>query len=266
MRKFWPVLFALLLCSCIGGGKKKEVIEEEKPAPPLCSAARVEITPDFFESPELIVGSGMSLELNALAYDASGNPVDVDLDWYFRGLPDYVDRSVIGQGHKLNGTGPMRSSMQAAGFTAETLKIAAEVPGCADEKGLPVRGTAKVVVAPKPDAPAVCGPASILYGRKEVSGETVIGFVPIRLKADVFGPAKIKKGLRVKFYLNGKHIKPDRKLIRDRNGAPRHGQEAAYWAYIPFWRPTGEYETYYELVEKGGEIVCASNTAYFTAR
>jgi hypothetical protein len=269
VKKTFVLAFSLfilsLYISCLG--KKKLEPEEavEKPAPPVCSAAQVKLKPDFVENPDLAVGSGRFVDFQASAYDVSGQPVSVDLDWYFRGLPEDADRTMIGQGHKLTKTGPVSASFEAAGHTAGTFGIAAEVPDCTGESGLPVRGTAKVVVNARPGAPALCGPVSILYGRRDVSGETVIGFIPIRLKAELFGPKSMRKHLRVRFYLNGKQIKPDRKLILDDMATPQFSQEAAYWAYIPFWRPAGEYEAYYELRD-GEELVCTSNTAYLTAR
>jgi hypothetical protein len=268
-RKIFGI--ALIMCgimlyiSCIGK-KKPEVKEEfEKPALPLCSASRVEIEPGMVNDPGIIVGSGRTLEFHAMAYDDSDQPVPLDLDWYFRGVPKWADPAEVGQGHKLKKTGAMRAKFLAEGYTTGTFKIAAQIPGCVSASGLPVRGCAKININPRPDAPAVCGPTSIIYGERDVTGETVIGFLPIQLKAEAYGSKSAFKRLRVRFYLNGKHIKPDRKLIRDRKATPLLGQEAAFWAYIPFWRGAGDFEAYYEL-RHGNEIVCTSETAYFTTR
>ncbi len=271
-------LFTLsLYISCLG--KKKVEAEDavEGPSLPLCSAAEVRVEPNVVDDSDLVVGSGRDVEFQASAYDASGQPVSVELDWYFRGLPDESDRTVTGQGHRLTKTGPMSACFEASGYTAGTFGIAAELPACTGESGLPVRGTVKVIVNARPDAPVLCGPVNILYGQRDVSGETVIGFIPIRLKAELFSPSSrkaledMRKRLRVRFYLNEKQIKPDRKIILDHGASPwfkskeSGGREPVYWAYIPFWRPAGEYKAYYELLD-GEELVCASDTAYFTAR
>ncbi len=246
--------------------KDKEKNLAETPAPvilPVCAYSRIAVTPDRVNDPSIIAGGGNELQFQAGAYDAAGKPVAANLIWYFRGLPE--DKKLdTADGHRLVGSGAS-ATLFASGLAAGTFKIAAEATDCTDQNGRPLRGTATVEVYPNPDEPAKCGPILVKNGEREITDEKLIGFINFILRAEVYGPKKLK-GYKVEFYLDDKKVDPTRALFYDKTMKAGMDQPAFYWAYMPVWlKPKDDYSVYYRLL-KDQQPVCSSANTYFSVR
>ncbi len=259
----------LVVLGCFNAlAKKKKKVKAEaeqtvQPSPlPACNFSKIVISPDFVNDPSVYIGSNKEIYFEATAYDDEGKEVPVHLQWYFRGLP-LGEKLTVVAGHKIVGA-DSKGVFIASGLASGAFRIAAEAVDCVDKYGRHPRGVAKVIVYPNPNEVAICGPILVKYGEREITNETVLGFINFILQANVYGPENLK-GYKVRFYLNNRRVKPDRKLIYDRKMEPQFDQPAGYWAWVPVWLAPGDYSAYYVLL-KDGEPVCSSTTTYFTAR
>lgn len=262
------ILSATMLAGC---GKKKEKLttpEVQVSPPALCKFSRIEVKPDVVENQEVYIKSGKQIQFVATAYDAAGKTAPADLQWYFRGLPQ-DSRLTESGGHKLTASGNT-ALFSAEGLASGEFRIAAEAPDCHDQYGQHLRGVSKITVYPAADQEAVCGPIQVMFGNeREITNETVLGFYSFILKAQIYGPKKMK-GYKVRFYLGKekqklKKLSPIEELRYNRLEKPEQNREAYYWAYTPAWLATGNWAAYYELL-KGKQVVCASTPTYFTTR
>jgi len=262
----WILVWGLILNLGLIAAKKKPKLspkpEAQSSPPPVCSFSKIIITPELVNDPEVYAGSGKEIYFQAVAYDEMGREVPAHLKWYFRGLPQEEQLTEVA-GHKIIGA-DSKAVFLAEGLASGVFRIAAEAVDCVDQYGRHPRGIARIAVYPDPSQVAICGPILAKYGEREITNETVLGFINFILQAYVYGPQDLK-GYKVRFYLNGKRIKPDRKLIYNKKLTPQFEQEAGYWSWMPVWLAPGDYYAYYELV-KDDQPVCSSTSTYFTAR
>jgi len=260
------LVLGLIFTSGLGLARKKKSQPspklEQEPAPPICNFSQIVVSPELVNDSEVYAGSGKEIYFQAIAYDEQGREVPAHLKWYFRGLPLEEQLTEVA-GHKIVGA-DSKAVFIAEGLASGIFRIAAEAVDCVDQYGRHPRGVARIVVYPNPSQIAICGPILVQYGEREITNETVLGFINFILRAEVYGPKGLK-GYKVRFYLNDKRIKPDRKLIYDKKLTPQLEQEAGYWAWIPVWLAPGDYFAYYELL-KDDQPVCSSTSTYFTAR
>jgi len=245
--------------------------EAIKQPPAVCKFSRIAMTPGAVDDTEIIIGSGKEVVFRATAFDESGKEVPANLTWYFRNIV-YDQRYTEMGGHTLVASGN-EAAFTAKGLAAGVMKVAAVDEGCVDKDNHPIRGAAEVKVYPAPGQEALCGPVQVKFGQEsEITNEKVIGFTSFYLRAEVYGPKKLK-GYRVRFYVGKesepKHkVSPTEELNYDKKAMPpiaAEGRPAFYWAYSPVWVSHGNFAASYELL-KNGKPVCASTETYWTSR
>jgi len=134
-----------------------------------------------------------------------------------------------------------------------------------DAEALAVSGLAKVTVQPAPDSPASCGRLRVRYGTHDLVNETVLGFETLNFLAEVYTRPELEKELRVRFYLNGRLVKPVRKLYRPLDDVPLEGTPAHFRARMPIFLERGRFRSYFELLQ-GDQVLCASEEVSFATR
>jgi hypothetical protein len=262
------VLLAGQLTDCAKKKQKLTAPEVQVSAPVLCKFTRIEVKPDLVDNQEVYIKSGKQVQLTAAAYNDAGQVVPANLQWYFRGLPQ-DSRLLTSGGHRLSVSGSS-AVFSADGMASGDFRIAAEAPDCHDKDGQHLRGVSKITVYPAAGQEAVCGPIIVMFGLdREITNETVLGFWDFSLRAQVYGPKKMK-GYKVRFYLGKeqqklKKITPLEELRYNRLIKPEYNREAYYWAYTPVYLATGNWTASYELL-KGKQVICASTPTYFTTR
>lgn len=255
-------VFSALLFGCPG---KKDRLSETEPDRPAGPVASVRVTPDRSAPPELITGSNQTVPLAAQAFNAEGLPIAAaDFNWRFH-LAPVAESGLERDGHTLEKTGPAGAVFRASGAAAGDYWVRAELPDCVDADSVEAAGLARITVAPAAGAPAGCGRLRVRYGSRDLVDESVLGFVTLNLWAEVYASPELPDDWRVRFYLNGRMIKPERGLFRPLDEAPAQGYPAHWRARMPVFFERDSYTAWFEL-RQADSLVCRSASVSFRTR